>query len=210
MRNFLLATTAIAMLASGAAYAQDTTKKIEEEQAEGFGAAAGGTTGAIAGAVVGGPVGAIIGGIAGAVLGAETAVPDEAVQYVVANPVEEVTIEGELAAGVVVPETVTLHEIPEAPEYRYVYVDDRPIIVSAQSREIVYSPGYVLPQQTVTYIESNPVDPITIEGELSVGATIPADVELVEIPDSPRFSYVYVQDRPVVVDRDSRTVVWVR
>jgi hypothetical protein len=210
MRKILLATAALAML-GGPVMAQDTTiKRIDKEEAEGFGAAAGGTTGAIAGAVVGGPIGAIIGGFAGAVLGAESAVPDEVVQYAVANPVEFVEIEGGVSAGATVPESVTLYEIPDQPEYRYIYADGRPIIVEAETRQIVYSPGYVLPEQTVTYIESNPVEPVTIEGEVTVGTTLPGDIELREIPDNSRFAYVYVEDRPVLVERDSRTIVWLR
>ena len=30
------------------------------------------------------------------------------------------------------------------------------------------------------------------------------------IPDSPGYGYVYVDDRPALVDLGSRTVVWVR
>jgi hypothetical protein len=203
MRKLLIASVSVLALGFGAAQAEET-------ESEEFGAAAGGTTGAIAGAVVGGPVGAIVGGIAGAVLGAATAVPEPAVQYVVANPVEPVAIEGELAAGATIPEGVTLTPIPDHPEFAYVYTTERPVIVRADTREVVYSPGYILPRQTVTYVESNPVDPVVIEGEIAVGATVPAEVELREIPDSPRYSYVYLDRGPAIVETDSRTVVWVR
>lgn len=203
MRKILLATAAIAALGVGAAHADDDQKR-------GFGAAAGGATGAVAGAVVGGPVGAVVGGFAGAALGAETAVPEGARTYVVQNPVEPVVIEGDLSEGYVIPAEAAIQPIPDYPDYGYVYVDDRPVIVTLDSREVVYSPGYSLPQDTITYVETNPVDPIVLEGELVAGEVIPRDVELIEVPDSPRYGYVYVQDRPVLVDRDSRAIVWVR
>lgn len=226
MRKILLATTAIAMLGMGGAYAQEPAAKppaapaeetgkdpsVSASQNEGqaAGAAAGMTTGAIAGAVVGGPIGAVIGGFAGAMIGNSAAVPEPAVQYVVANPVEPVTIDTEIREGVAVPETVELHPIPEHPDYAYVYTQDRPLIVRMSDRQVVYSPGMILPRQTITYVESNPVDPVTIEGEVSVGATLPADVELRPIPDNPRYSYVYLDRGPAIVEPSSRTVVWVR
>lgn len=201
MRKLLFATAAIAALGVGAAHADDEQR--------GFGAAAGGTTGAIAGAVVGGPVGAVVGGFAGAVLGAETAVPEGATTYVVQNPVEPVIVEGDIAAGYVVPETVEVVQIPDYPEYGYIYANDRPVIVSLESREVVYSPGYVLGGDTITYVESNPVDPIVLEGSIEEGYVVPDTVELYEVPES-RYSYIYVDGQPVLVESGSRTVVWTR
>jgi hypothetical protein len=202
MRKLLLATAALAALGVGAAHADDN-------EARGFGAAAGGTTGAIAGAVVGGPIGAIVGGFAGAVLGAESAVPAQATEYVIANPVEPVYIEGEINEGYVVPETVMIQPIPDYPDYGYIYVEDRPVMVSLQTREVVYSPGYVLGGNTITYVENNPVDPVILDGGVSAGVVIPQEVQLYEVPES-RYSYIYVDGQPVLVESDSRTVVWVR
>jgi hypothetical protein len=225
MRKILLTTTAALAFGLGSAIAQespvdtpnarddiaqDPTVSATQDDDQAAGAAAGGVTGAIAGAVVGGPVGAVIGGFAGATLGSAASVPDPAVQYVVSNPVEPVAIDTDVTVGATVPADVELRPIPDHPEYAYIYTNDRPLVVRQDTREIVYSPGYVLPQQTVTYVESNPVDPITIEGDVTVGATVPAEVELRPIPDNPRFSYVYVDDRPAIVDPESRTVVWVR
>lgn len=202
MRKLLLATAAIAALGVGAAHADENDK-------EGFGAAAGGATGAIAGAVVGGPIGAVVGGFAGAVIGAETAVPEGATTYVVQNPVEPVVVEGEISTGYLVPESVELVAIPDYPEYGYIYANDRPVIVSLESREVVYSPGYVLPNETITYVENNPVDPIVIEGRVETGFVVPDTVELYEVPET-RYSYIYVDGQPVLVESGSRTVVWTR
>ncbi|MBL0934558.1 MAG: DUF1236 domain-containing protein [Rhizobiaceae bacterium] len=203
MRKFLLATAAIAALSAGAAHAQTN------DEARGFGATAGGTTGAVAGAVVGGPIGAIVGGFAGAVIGAETAVPDEVVGYVVDNPVPTVTYEGEIAAGAVIPAEVEVVQVPDSPEYGYIYVNGRPVLVEYESREVVYSPGYVVPERTVTYITENPADPVVIDGGVTTGAILPADVQIIEVPEDPYYGYVYTDTGPVVVERGSREVIWV-
>ena len=117
MRKQLLASTAAIMLATGVSQAQESgqfpanSPTAEQATQDGdqitnstnenmdTGVAAGGATGAIAGAVVGGPVGAVVGGFAGAMLGAAASVPEPAVDYVVANPVEPVMIEGDLGEG---------------------------------------------------------------------------------------------------------------
>ena len=84
------------------------------------------------------------------------------------------------------------------------------MIVRASSRQVVYSPGYVVPETNVAYVEGNPLDPVVIQGGVSVGAVVPADVQLVEIPSDPAYAYVYTDTGPVLVNRSSRTVVWVR
>ncbi len=227
MRKQLLTSAAAIMLVTGYSYAQEsatpppnapaaeqatqdsnqTTNSTNDNMD--VGVAAGGTTGAIAGAVVGGPVGAVVGGFAGAMLGAAATVPQPAVDYVVANPVEPVTVQGELAEGTVLQAGTTLSPIPDYPEYAYVYVNGRPVIVRMESREVVYSPGYVIPPQTVTYVQENPVDPVAV-GNLTVGAAVPADVQLVQIPSDPAYAYVYTENGPVLVNQGTRTVVWVR
>jgi hypothetical protein len=88
--------------------------------------------------VIGGPVGAVIGGVAGATIGAAAAVPAEAQTYVVEHPVESVRIEGQIAPRYRLPATVAVHEIPNAPGFGYIYVDERPVIVSMETREVVH------------------------------------------------------------------------
>jgi hypothetical protein len=204
MKKLLIASAAVLALGVGSVHAQDNGDSQRV-----LGATAAGTTGAIAGAVVGGPIGAIVGGFAGAVLGAEAAVPDVAVQYVVNNPVEPVYYEGEIVEGALIPETIQVYEIPEAPEYGYVYLDNRPVVVELQSREIVYSPGYLVPDTAVTYVEANPIDPVTIDAEIVTGAVLPSEVEVIELPDYPSYGYIYTENGPVLVERGSRTVIWV-
>jgi uncharacterized protein YraI len=112
---------------------------VVEYRSSGGGALAGGATGAVAGALVGGPVGAAVGAVAGAATGGitEGVLAPEARSYVVENPVEPVYLEGEVVVGAQVPETVEVREIPNY-EYRYVYVNQQPVIVEPDTRRIVY------------------------------------------------------------------------
>lgn len=60
----------------------------------------------------------------------------------------------------------------------------------------------------ISYVRSNRIDPVTIEGELVVGTQIPETVTLREIPQS-KYRYVYVENRPVFVDPTTRQVVYI-
>jgi hypothetical protein len=64
------------------------------------------------------------------------------------------------------------------------------------------------PQQVRTYVTSNPVDPIYLEGEVVVGAGLPETVQLRPVPDY-NYRYVYVNRQPVLVDPTSRRIVYV-
>ena len=206
MKKLFLTTASILVLAVGSASAQSA----DNETRTVIGGTAGAGVGAVAGAAIGGPIGAVIGGFAGAVIGADAAVPEPAVQYVVANPIEPVAIEGQVTAGAVIPEPVVIQPIPDYPDYGYVYVDGRPVIVQAQSREVVYSPGYVVPDGTVAYIEQNPVAPVVLDAPIQVGTPLPPQVEIVPVPSAPSYGYVYTETGPVLVQANTRTVVWVK
>lgn len=224
MKKLLLATASISLIAAGTASA-DGIPVPNERPAAGhaiivaqvdeadskrlLGGSAGAGVGAAAGAAVGGPVGAIIGGFAGAVIGAETAVPEPAVKYVVAHPVEPTKIDGDVTAGALIPDQVSIQPIPDYPDYGYVYVDGRPVIVDLKAREIVYSPGYAIPDGTFAYIEDNPVEPVAVNGTVTVGATLPADMQLVPVPKAPGYGYIYTETGPVLVQANTRTVIWV-
>ncbi len=69
--------------------------------------------------------------------------------------------------------------------------------------------GFVVSQPVADYAIGNPVGSVTVDGDIVVGTVLPGDVEINAIPDSPTYSYVYVNDRPVLVENSSRTVVWV-
>jgi len=105
------------------------------------GAVAGGVTGAVAGALIGGPVGAVVGGAAGVVAGgaAGTVIdpPEKVRTYITTHSIDPVYLDGEVVVGAGVPDTVQLREIPDY-EYRYVYINGQPVLVDAQTRQIVY------------------------------------------------------------------------
>ncbi|CDX52145.1 hypothetical protein LCM4577_23625 [Mesorhizobium sp. LCM 4577] len=107
-------------------------------------AVAGGATGAIAGAIIGGPVGAAVGGAAGIVGGgaAGTVItpPEQVRTYISEHRVKPVYLQGKVVTGATLPATVALQKIPNY-RYRYVYVNDRPVLVEPSTRRIVYVEG---------------------------------------------------------------------
>jgi SH3-like domain-containing protein len=105
------------------------------------GVVTGGAAGAVTGAIVGGPAGAAVGGVAGVIAGGTTGTvldpPARVRTYVRSNRIRPVYIDNEVSVGSTLPETVELLEVPDY-EYRYVYVNDRPVLVEPGSRRIVY------------------------------------------------------------------------
>lgn len=211
MRKILLAGVALALIGATAAQADDRDQEV-------LGGAAGGAAGAAAGAVVGGPIGAVVGGVAGFAIGAEAAVPEDARVYVMENPTNPVVLEGPVTADTRFDNTVTLTPIPEHPDLAYVYVDNRPVIVRADSRQVIYAPEVEttasisadIPEATITYVERHPVEPVVLEGPVEAGIVVPDTVQIVEVPENPNYGYIYVDQRPVLIDRGTREVIWVR
>jgi uncharacterized protein YraI len=64
------------------------------------------------------------------------------------------------------------------------------------------------PEKVRTYVTTNKVDPVYLEGEVVVGAGLPETVELREIPDY-EYRYVYVNGQPVLVDAKTRQIVYI-
>jgi hypothetical protein len=62
---------------------------------------------------------------------------------------------------------------------------------------------------SVEFVQLHPVDSLVIDGRVHVGARLGDDVKIHSITGDKVHGYVYLNDRPVIVDRDSRTVVWV-
>jgi uncharacterized protein YraI len=87
-------------------------------------------------------------------------------------------------------------------------VDDPDIytgaIVAGEPIEPISRP----PAEIRTYIETNRVDPVYLEGEVVTGATLPDTVELREIPDYD-YRYVYVNGQPALVDPGTRRIMYV-
>ena len=115
----------------------ENTGETAENEREG--AAAGVVAGSLLAYAVGGPVGGVIaGGILGGAAGSAIAEPStETVTYIQSNPVETVYLDGEVAVGAGVPQTVTLYDIPDAPEYRYVNINGETVLVDSSNNAIV-------------------------------------------------------------------------
>jgi uncharacterized protein YraI len=64
------------------------------------------------------------------------------------------------------------------------------------------------PPEVVTYVEQNRIDPVYLEGEVVVGAALPETVVVREIPNY-EYRYVYVNGQPVLVEPESRRIVYV-
>jgi hypothetical protein len=64
------------------------------------------------------------------------------------------------------------------------------------------------PAEVRTYVTSNRADPVYLEGEVVVGATLPDTVEFRAIPDY-EYRYAYINGQPVLVEPESRRIVYV-
>jgi len=64
------------------------------------------------------------------------------------------------------------------------------------------------PERVRTYVTSNQVDPVYLDGEVVVGAGLPETVTLRDIPDY-EYRYVYVNGQPVLVEPGTRRIVYV-
>ncbi|WP_136652077.1 DUF1236 domain-containing protein [Paracoccus aeridis] len=60
-----------------------------------------------------------------------------------------------------------------------------------------------------TYIVENPRDPVFLEGEVVVGAGVPENVDLYEIPDQPDYRYATINNQPVLVSPTDRRIVYI-
>ena len=64
------------------------------------------------------------------------------------------------------------------------------------------------PDHVRTYVVENRIDPVVLEGEVVVGATLPNVVTLQPVPDY-QYQYAYVNGVPVLVDPGTRRIVHV-
>lgn len=202
MRKFLLASVAILSLtATVPVLAQDSNAGTA------VGATTGAATGGTIGFILGGPIGAIIGGFSGAVIGGS--VTEAAITYAGNHPVEQVYLDTDLDVGVKVTSDVTLYPIEGDADHSYFYANGRVWIVASSTGEIVASPGYIVPESAVAYVKANPTTSITIDGEVAPGFVLDSDVTVTEIPNARGYAYVYIGDRPALVDARTHAVIWI-
>lgn len=206
MRKLLM--LGVAVISLGAA-APAIAQSNDDAEAT-VGATAGGAAGGTLGFLIGGPIGAIVGGFAGAVIGGEAAVSPEVIAYAGENPVEPVYLDADITVGSQVGGDITVYPIEGDDQFGYFYANNRVFIVDMDTMTVVQSPGFVIPQDVVAYVEANPSASVEFEGDLAAGVTLDSNIQIAAVPDYPDYGYVYVQDRPALVDLDSRTIVWVR
>jgi len=208
MKKIVLASVAAFSLAAAIpAFSQDADAKRDADTGAVVGATGGGVAGAAIGGLLAGPVGAVIGGFAGATLGAEAGVAAGSIEYASTHPVETVVLSSTPALGAVVPDDVTIYPIEGDAKYGYIYANDRVWIVDMADRTLVQSPGYIVPTTAADYAIAHPVASVKIDDAV-VGYVLPDGTEISNIPDS-GYGYVYVNDRPALVDKASRTIVWI-
>lgn len=67
------------------------------------------------------------------------------------------------------------------------------------------------PPKVVTYVEQQPVpaNPVIIEEVVEVGRPLPKSVVLTPVPEDPTYAYAVVNERRVIVDPKTHTVVQV-
>ena len=61
--------------------------------------------------------------------------------------------------------------------------------------------------ETVTYIESNPVETVYLDGEVVVGAVVPETVTYYDLPDQPELRYLNINGQTVVVETENNAIV---
>ena len=202
MRKLMLASAAILVL--GAA-----SPALASDAGAAAGGSVGGATGATAGFFIGGPVGAVIGGFTGAVLGASAGVSATSVDYVDRHPVTPVSLDASVGVGDQIGTDITVYPIAGDPEHGYIYANGRAFIVTLSDRTIVQSPGYYVPKQSMDYARNNPTASIAIDDDVVPGYKLHSSVKLGALPGNDTYSYVYINNRPAMIDTRSHVVVWI-
>lgn len=64
------------------------------------------------------------------------------------------------------------------------------------------------PQQVVTYVRDNQVDPVYLDGEVVIGARVPDNVTIYEVPDY-EYRYAYVNGVPVLIEPGNQQIVYI-
>ncbi|APO74850.1 hypothetical protein AM571_CH02039 [Rhizobium etli 8C-3] len=77
--------------------------------------------------------------LGGAAVGqtATVTVPGEVRTYVLEQQSPSVTFEGDVAVGTTLPDTVEINTIPDQPEYGYVVVNKKRVLVNPNTRAVI-------------------------------------------------------------------------
>jgi hypothetical protein len=152
-------------------------------------------------------VGAIVGGFSGALVG--STVSDASITFAGTHPVEQIYLKDHIKVGYKVSADVKLYPIEGDDTHAYFYANNRAWIVDTTTGKIVASPGFLVEDRAVAYVKAHPTTSITFSGQLAPGAKLKSGVKITAVPDADGYGYVYLNDRPALVDTGTRTVVWV-
>jgi len=64
------------------------------------------------------------------------------------------------------------------------------------------------PPSVVSYVTMQPIQPVIVDGEVMVGATLPAAAPVYPVPASP-YAFAYVNDQRILVEPTARKIVYV-
>jgi Protein of unknown function (DUF1236) len=115
---------AASLFASGAAFAQSTTRE-------------GAANGAAAGGAVAGPIGEAIGGTVGGAVGLGLEIPNAVITSIQGERAPSVVVRERVVVGEPLPSSVELRRVPSHNEYSYAVVNDRRVIVEPRTRRVV-------------------------------------------------------------------------
>lgn len=65
-------------------------------------------------------------------------VSQSAADFAINNPVDPINAEGDVVVGYVLPDSVSINQVPDSQFYGYVYVDGRPALVDSSTRTVVW------------------------------------------------------------------------
>lgn len=63
--------------------------------------------------------------------------------------------------------------------------------------------------EVTTYVTSNTVEPVYLDGEVVIGAGVPNEVTLYEVPEQPAYRYAQINGQTVLINPESRTVMYI-
>ncbi|MEZ2128568.1 MULTISPECIES: DUF1236 domain-containing protein [unclassified Sinorhizobium] len=65
------------------------------------------------------------------------------------------------------------------------------------------------PREVVTYVQEQPAPPATavVEEKVVVGKPIPSTVQIIPVPDNPRYGYTVINNQRVIVEPQTHKVV---
>ena len=197
---------ALTMVASVSS-AQTVERQTTVVEKHPSGAGAGAVTGAATGAAVGGPIGAAVGAVAGAVVGAAAAPPTEVRRYVTTQNVAPIQYDQPIVVGRPVAGDVQWLEVPGYAKYRWAYLSGRRVVVDASTHQVIAVYAADPPAEVRTYVMRQSAAPVHYGHPVVVGEPINGTVTWLDVPDSPKFRWAYIDGQRVVVDTDTNTVV---